>query len=233
MLNSLKRLLSLLSTSNLIALGLLLASIAAFIWLQRATPYNLYSEEGFQQLAATLGWRGPLLYMLVIAVAVVISQIPGLPLTLAAGALWGALPAGLYSVLGGFTGALIAYYLGHTLGRSVMKLLVGKVLIFSEERGERFLGVLIFVSRLLPLFPFDIISYAAGLSGLSVRTYALATLLGMIPSTLLLTYLGSAFTISLPIALELSAVALLVLVGLPIIIRRYNLWGLRDSIRFE
>lgn len=233
MLDLLKRLRLFIQPSNLIAFALLLISVAAFVWLQRATPYNLYSEKGFRTFADAMGWRGPFLYMLVIAVAVVISQIPGLPLTLAAGALWGPFPALLYSVVGGFVGAMIAYFLGRTLGRSVMLALVGKVMVFSKARGERFLGFIIFMSRLLPIFPFDIISYAAGFSGLSVGIYALATLLGMIPSTLLLTYLGSAFTISLSVALTMSGLALVILVGLPLLIKRYNLWGLRDSIRFE
>jgi uncharacterized membrane protein YdjX (TVP38/TMEM64 family) len=233
MVRLLKRFKALLTLSNLIAVLVLLLTISVFWFVQVQTHSNVFSEEGFKTLATSLGWWGPLLYALLVAIAVVVSQIPGVPLTIAAGALWGPFPALIYSVLGGFTGAMIAYFLGRTLGRSIMKVFVGKVMIFDKERGEWFIGLMIFVSRILPLFPFDIISYAAGVSGLSVGVYALTTLLGMIPSTLLLTYLGSAFTVSLPFALSISALASVMLVIVPLIIRRYNWLGLRDSIRLE
>jgi len=229
----LKRIKALLTPSNLIALAVLLLTVGIFLFIQAQTHINVFSENGFKDFAEALGVWGPIVYILLIAIAVVVSQIPGVPLTIAAGALWGPFPALLYSVLGGFTGAMIAYFLGRTLGRSIMKVLVGKVMVFNKDRGEVFIGFMIFVSRIVPLFPFDIISYAAGVSGLSVGLYATVTLLGMIPSTLLLTYLGSAFTISLPFALSISAVASVMLIVVPLIIRRYNWLGLRDSITLE
>ena len=233
MLYLLKRLKYLLQPQNLIAVAVLGVTLALFLWLQAATPYDLLSQAGLAQLSETLGWRGPFLYMLLIAIAVVVSQIPGVPLALAAGALWGPLPAGIYSVIGGFLGAMIAYTLGRTLGRSVVKVFAGKTLTFNDARGVWFIGGLIFVSRILPIFPFDIVSYAAGLSGLPVRIYSLVTFFGMIPSTFLLTYLGATFVIDSQAALALSGVAVLILVVSPFLIRRYNLAGLRDSISFD
>ena len=53
------------------------------------------------------------------------------------------------------------------------------------------MGVLV-LARLIPLFSFDIVSYGAGLTTMSLRAFALATFLGMIPPTFALTYLGSA-----------------------------------------
>ena len=233
MLEVLKRLRSLLTTSNLLALLVLLVSLFAFLYLQSQSDVNVFSEEGFRHLAASLGRWGPVLYIVLVALAVVVSQIPGIPLTIAAGALWGLLPATLYSIIGSFCGGMIAYFLGRSLGRSAMQVLTGKVLIFDKARGERYLALVILISRALPVFPFDIISYAAGLSGLSVSLYAIATFLGIIPSIFLLTYLGSAFVISLPFALGLSAIAAVTLVAIPVLIRRYNWLGLKDSIRFE
>lgn len=212
---------------------MLLLSAGVFVYLSQHPELNVFSKDGFQAFVQDLGWRGPVFYMIITAVAVVISQIPGVPLAMAAGALWGPLTAGIYSVIGGFTGGMIAYYLGRTLGRSAMKALTGRVMVFRKERGERYVGVLVFITRLLPVLSFDVISYAAGLSGLSTRVYAVATLLGMIPSTLFLTYVGSAFTVSLPLALGLSVIAGVLLVALPWCIRRYNWFGLRDSVQME
>lgn len=211
----------------------MLLSLLVYVWIATQVEVNLLTPEGLQQVITDAGIWGVLAYIAVIALAVVMSPIPGAPLTIAAGAVWGAVPAGIYSVIGGFTGSLIAYFIGRTLGRSAVKALTGKIVYFSKDKGEWLLGGLIFVTRLLPVLSFDLISYASGLTGLSVPIYASSTLLGMIPSTLLLTYLGDAFTIGARSAIALSAVFILLLVLLPWGIRRYNWLGLRDIVRIE
>lgn len=228
-----QRLRLLFNRQNLIAVGVLLLSLLIYAWIATQVEVNLLTPEGLQQVVNNAGVWGVLAYTAVIALAVVMSPIPGAPLTIAAGAVWGALPAGIYSVIGGFTGSLIAYFIGRTLGRSAVKALTGKIVYFSQDKGEWLLGGLIFVTRLLPVLSFDLISYASGLTGLSVPIYASSTLLGMIPSTLLLTYLGDAFTIGARSAIALSVVFILLLVLLPWGIRRYNWLGLRDIIRIE
>lgn len=223
---------ALFTCQNAIALATLLLSGLAF-WMVQRSEMNVFTADGLQQAVDGAGIVGPLVYISVLAVAVVISQIPEVPLAIAAGAVWGAVPAGIYSVIGCFLGGMIAYFLGKTLGRSAVKALTGKTIYFTKRRGEVYLGWLIFFTRLLPIFSFDLISYGAGISGLSLRIYALATFLGMIPPTFMLTYLGEAFTVGLPAAIAFSILFLLVLVGLPWGIRRYNWFGMKDVIQIE
>jgi uncharacterized membrane protein YdjX (TVP38/TMEM64 family) len=147
--------------------------------------------------------------------------------------IWGPWLGTLYSVAGGFLGGLIAYYLGRTLGRSLVKAITGKAFRFTEQRGERYLAVVVFVTRLLPVLSFDLVSYASGMSGLSVRLYAVATFLGMIPSTLLLTTLGSRLVLGGPTAFLLSLVAAFLILGLPFGVKRWNWLGLRELVRVE
>lgn len=218
---------------NTLALSILLLSLFVYIWVSAQTDVNLLTPEGLQQAVTGTGVWGVIVYIAVIALAVVMSPIPGAPLTVAAGAVWGAIPAGIYSVIGGFSGSLIAYFIGRSLGRSAVKSLTGKIIYFSKEKGEWLLGGLIFITRLLPVLSFDLISYGAGLTGLSLPIYASSTLIGMIPSTLLLTYLGEAFTLSAPAAISLSLLFVVLLVLIPWGIRRYNWLGLRDIVRIE
>lgn len=228
-----RRLAALLTSGNVVALLVLIASVGGVIWLQRRFEVDVFSREGLERLVDGMGWMGPLVYIGIIALAVVVSQLPGVPLTIAAGAVWGPVAAGIYSVIGAFIGGMIAYGLGRTLGRSVMKALTGKVVSFDTSRSERYLGWVIGLSRAVPIFSFDIISYAAGVTGLSVGVYALATLIGLLPSTFLLTYLGASLLISPVVAVSLSvAVAALLLLS-PWLIAKYNLFGLRDAIHFE
>ncbi|MEO0518035.1 MAG: hypothetical protein AAF171_12140 [Cyanobacteria bacterium P01_A01_bin.116] len=104
-----QRLKSLLNQQNVIALGVLLLSLLVYIWVSTQVDANLLTPEGLQQAVTDAGIWGVLVYIAVIALAVVMSPIPGAPLTIAAGAVWGAIPAGIYSVIGGFSGSLIAY----------------------------------------------------------------------------------------------------------------------------
>lgn len=217
---------------NGIALAVFLFCWLVCWWLQHP-EINLFTPAGFKLAVNSLGFAGPLVYMGVLALSVVISPIPSAPLAVVAGAIWGPILAGIYSVIGGFVGSLIAYFLGRTLGRSAIKALTGKVIYFSKQRGEVYLGWFIFITRLLPVLSFDLISYAAGMANLSLPIYASATLLGMIPSTLLLTYMGKAFTVGLPLGVTFSVIFLILLIGLPWAIRRYNLLGMKDIIRFE
>jgi uncharacterized membrane protein YdjX (TVP38/TMEM64 family) len=119
------------------------------------------------------------------------------------------------------------------LGRSAIRAISGKVVVFDTSRGERYLGWIVAVSRAIPVLSFDIISYAAGISGLSAGIYAVATLLGMIPSTFLLTYVGSAFMVSPWLALGLSGLVAVLLAASPWLIERYNPFGLCDLVRIE
>lgn len=224
---------ALVTPGNAAAAIVLALGVAAVVWLQSRFDVDLFSREGLSEAVDGMGWYGPVLYMLVIALAVVVSQLPGLPLTIAAGAIWGPFAAGVYSVIGGFIGGMIAYVLGRTLGRSAIAALTGKVVTFDTSRGERYLGWIILVSRAIPVLSFDVISYAAGMTGLRVGIYATATFLGMIPSTFLLTYLGSSLVLSPWIGLALSGLVAVLLVASPWLIARYDLFGLRDAIRVE
>lgn len=217
---------------NVIALTILLSGGLLCLWLYHPS-LELFSPEGFKRVINQAGFLGPLVYIGLLTVSVVISPIPSAPLAMVAGAIWGPVLAGIYSVIGGFLGGVIAYFIGYSLGRSAVKVLTGKAVYFSKRRGEVFLGWIIFVTRLLPVLSFDLISYGAGITGLSFPIYAIATLFGMIPSTFLLTYLGSAFTVGLPLGIALSVVFLVVLVGLPWAIQRYNWFEMKDIIRIE
>ncbi|MGF1603923.1 MAG: TVP38/TMEM64 family protein [Thermosynechococcaceae cyanobacterium] len=119
-----------------------------------------------------------------------------LPFTVAAGIVWGPLPAAIYSVIGLYVGSLIAYFIGRTWGRSIAKVLTGKAIYISKHRGDRYLGTIVLVAHLIPVMPYDLISYGAGISGLSFRWFAIPCLLGLIPCVLLLTHVGAALTLN-------------------------------------
>ncbi len=212
-------------------LGFLLTGLG--LWWGWQSDLEILTPSGLQQIVSQSGPWGPLFYIGVLAISVVVSQIPGVPLALAAGAIWGPFLAGIYSVLGAFLGGVVAYGLGHSLGRPAVKNLTGKSISFSTERGETYIGGLIFLTRLLPIFSFDLISYGAGISGLSFPIYASATLFGMIPSTFLLTYMGATVTVGLGLGTGLAVLFAMAFVGLPWLMHRHNWLNIRELVCVE
>lgn len=196
-------------------------SVGLMWWLEPRSLQFINPEHLPATLASVGGW-GPVIYIAIISLSVVISQIPGAPLAIAAGAVWDPPIAGIYTVIGGFSGALIAYGLGRRIGQPIIKALTGKTLSFATDQGEGDLGWMIFVTRLLPIFSFDLVSYGAGVAGLSFPIYASATFLGMVPSTLLLTYLGDSLQLGGGSLLALGGFFLVAFVGMPLLLHRFN-----------
>lgn len=227
------RLQALVTVPNTIALAFFLLCTLAGWWLVTQSGINLSSPQNFVESIKNLGGVGILAYIGFLIVAIVIGPIPSTPVTVAAGAVWGPLPAALYGVIGLCLGSIAAYWIGRTLGRSAVQALIGKSIYFSKHRGEVYLGWIVFVTHLIPVMPYDLVSYGAGISGLSFPIFAVANLLGLIPNTLLLTCMGSAFTIGFPIAVTLAIVFLVMLIVLPWGVKRHNWLGLRDTIRLE
>lgn len=143
-----------------------------------------------RQWVDSLGVWGPVAFAVVYALAVT-ALLPGSVLTASAGALFG-LPVGAGAVLVGATaGAVLSFGLARWLGRPVVARYAGsgrlaRLDAFLTRRG--FVAVLLV--RLVPLFPFSVINYGAGVAGVRLSSYVTATALGIIPGTLVYTGLG-------------------------------------------
>lgn len=172
-------------------------------WLQQAGPW------------------APLIFMALMATSVVISPIPSLPLDIAAGATFGPMLGTAYAVFGAEIGAIASFLIGRMLGREVLAKLLRTNVAFCERCSDRHLAIFVLLARLVPLFSFDVISYGAGLTNMSLRTFAFVTFVGMIPPTFALTYAGSRVASGawLMMVSGLAMVAMMVL--LPKLVLRY------------
>ncbi|HBH80863.1 MAG TPA: hypothetical protein DDY39_13645, partial [Nitrospira sp.] len=172
-------------------LGALLAVLAgAYAAASSLDLGELLKPEGIADQLRAAGPFGPFVFMLLMATAVVISPIPSLPLDLAAGATYGVTLGTTYAVIGAEIGAIVSFLIGRFLGREALTKILRIDISFCERCSDRHLALVVFLSRLLPIFSFDLVSYGAGLTNMSLRAFAVATLLGMIGPTFLLTYAG-------------------------------------------
>jgi uncharacterized membrane protein YdjX (TVP38/TMEM64 family) len=219
--------------STFIAAGALIILVVVAVVARRRLNVPLFSGEGLRLLIAELGPWAPVAFVGVLAVTVVVSHLPGLPLTIAAGMIWGPVSGAALAVTGGLLGSIIAYSIGRYLGGSIVFLFTGKHLTVTPNRGRAVAGLTIFVARLIPLMPFDLISYAAGVAAVPIGAYATATALGMAPSTLLLTYLGKSFTGNSTLSILLTAVAAGAFVAVPLLCRKHRPRCLEGVFQFE
>jgi uncharacterized membrane protein YdjX (TVP38/TMEM64 family) len=90
------------------------------VWLSIHFNLSLFAPERLLQTIRRLEMLRLIAYIGVLALSVVISPVPGAPIAVIAGTIWGSLLAGVYSVIGGFLGSMIAYYIGRTLGRTAI-----------------------------------------------------------------------------------------------------------------
>lgn len=211
-----------------VALALVLA---AGLFLGYANRDALSADALSRSLAGAGVWA-PLAFIGFYAAATVLF-LPGAVLTLAAGALFGAVPGALYSLVGATLGATLAFVIARYLAADWVARKAGgrlKQLIEGvEAEGWRFVAFV----RLAPLFPFNLVNYALGLTRIPLVAYAAASFVCMFPGALAYAWLGHTGREALTggdgtIRNALFALALLALVAfLPRLVRRYRQAGIR------
>ena len=205
----------------LTASALLFLLFGTFLLAQWFDFRELLDPERIAGWLHQAGPFAPLAFMALMATSVVISPLPDLPLVIAAGATFGTMLGTAYSVIGAEIGAIASFLIGRALGREVLTRILRTSVTFCERCSDRHLAIFVFLARLVPLFSFDVISYGAGLTNMSLRTFAVVTFVGMIPPTFALTYVGSQVVSGawLMIVSGLAMVAVLLL--LPKLVLRY------------
>ncbi|HEC05721.1 MAG TPA: TVP38/TMEM64 family protein, partial [Thiolapillus brandeum] len=144
-----------------------------------------------QQWMKQAGAAAPLLFMLVYAIGTVLFQ-PGSVMTLAGGALFGPVLGTFYNLTGATLGAALAFVIARYLASDWVEQKTGgrmkKLKEGVEKEGWRFVAFV----RLVPLFPFNLLNYALGLTRIRFSHYLIATYICMMPGALAYSYLGYA-----------------------------------------
>ena len=174
-----------------IKLGCGVLAVAASGWGLTSFEYERYLSSTVlaQWLIGTGPWA-PLLLIGSIICTVVIPPIPSLPLVLAAGAAFGPFDGALYAVIGAEIGATVCFLVARALGRETLSRVMKTDATFGQMCTDHQLMGMVCVARLIPIFSFEV-SFGAGLTNISLKNFALATLFGMAPPTFAFTYLGS------------------------------------------
>lgn len=145
--------------------------------------------EHLETLLKEYGAAAPLIFMVVYAVGTVFF-LPGSVLTLLGGALFGPYWGTLYNLTAATIGAMLSFLVARYLASDWVNKKTGgrmKQLINGvEKEGWRFVAF----TRLVPLFPFNLLNYALGLTRISFSQYSITTYICMLPGAIAYTYLG-------------------------------------------
>lgn len=145
--------------------------------------------DALQSWIEGAGAAAPMLFMLVYIVGTVFF-FPGSVLTLLGGALFGPVLGTFYNLTAATLGAMLSFLVARYLASDwVMNKTGGRLKQLMdgvEKEGWRFVAFV----RLVPLFPFNLLNYALGLTRISFSQYSIATYICMLPGAIAYTYLG-------------------------------------------
>jgi uncharacterized membrane protein YdjX (TVP38/TMEM64 family) len=208
-----------------LALGIAVISalVALYVLLSRSGALDTLTNgpllrAGIEQL----GWIGPFAVITLMTGAIVLSPIPSAPIALAAGAAYGHTWGTIYVLIGAEAGALIAFSIARLLGCNFMQKFCKRGSPLRLLGSQNALMAIVFASRLLPFISFDAVSYAAGLTPLSLWRFAAATLAGIIPASFVLAHFGAEMVSADTDRIAISVLAIGAITLIPIAIKVFR-----------
>jgi len=150
--------------------------------------FELFTMDNIDKMDAWfegLGIWAPIIFILV-WIAACVFFLPGLPVTIVGGLVFGAVQGSIYSSIGSILGATAAFLVGRYAARGMVEGLVRKNKVLQKiddgvkQQGWRML----MITRLVPIFPFNAQNYVYGLTKISLPTYFIVSWICMLPATI-------------------------------------------------
>jgi uncharacterized membrane protein YdjX (TVP38/TMEM64 family) len=175
---------------TILKVALIAVLLGATIYLF-ATNEDLFRNPQLIK-AEVLRWGawGPVGFMLLYAFGPSL-LVPGAVMTLAAGLAFGTVWGSVYSVVGADLGALVAFAAGRFLGKGfVNRLLSGRFGETLDKIARNGFQIILYL-RVFPVIPYNALNLLAGASPIAFRDYFWASMIGMVPGTILFAFLGN------------------------------------------
>jgi len=177
--------------TKVIKIIIVLAVIAALV--AAAKLFDL--KQGFRDTLAWISGLGPVGPLIFIALYIVVCVLllPGSIPTLGAGVVFGVVKGSVAVSIGSTLGATCAFLIGRYLARNWVsgKIAGNEKFKAIDEAVGREGWKIVLLTRLSPVFPFNLLNYAFGLTKVSLKHYFAASWVGMIPGTIMYVYIGS------------------------------------------
>ena len=172
---------------------LIIAVVVVAGLLVSAKVFNIHTHlQSVLEWIKNFGSWGPIIFSVIYILCCVLF-IPGSVLTLAAGLLFGVVSGSVIVSFASTTGAALSFLIGRYVAREAIEKKIADNEKFAAIDGavanEGFKIVLL--TRLSPVFPFNLLNYAYGLTKVKFKDYLLSSWIGMMPGTVMYVYLGT------------------------------------------
>ncbi len=190
-------------------------SLGLMLWFLGFSPWKMSIDPTtlIEQIEQLKGWA--ILGFILLYILLTIVGIPGIPLTMVGGLLFGVIWGTFWSVIAATLGAIAAFLVARYLLRDWVEKKLGRhraLIQFNRATAKMPLKFVLFV-RLAPILPFNFSNFLFGLTPIDLKSYVLGTFFGIIPGTLTYTWLGITGNLALQGSNRLS-----ILIGLPLAI---------------
>lgn len=189
--------------------------IAVVVYLMN--KYNFlkgYGPEDIRDFIQKKGILAPIVYVLLLSLLPLL-LFPDSVLVIAGGMLFGLVRGTILTSIGSLIGGVIAFLISRAFGSKVVRKITKKDLVLFEKYKGYSGFFIILLLRLIPLFPFKVVSYSAGLTDMKLRDFCLATVIGSLPGIIVYTNLGDkandfgskGFYVSIALVVSLFAIS--------------------------
>ncbi len=206
-----------------IKLAVIIALICAYLFI---TPvkvainravfiFSMLDVEAIKGYILSFGIWAPVVSFLLMIFQSIAAPLPAFLITFANAALFGWVKGAILSWTSSMAGAVLCFYIARIYGRTTVERLTNRFALQEVDKFfDKYGNYAILIARLLPFVSFDIVSYAAGLTSMSLWSFLWATGLGQLPATIVYSYVGGMLTGGV----KTFVTALLILFSLSILI---------------
>ncbi len=175
-------------------IAMLTALIALVVALKLSGATEFLDPQRLQEWISSYGLMAPVIFILLYSIAPALF-LPGLPLTILAGVIFGPVWGVVYTIIGATIGASIAFLIARYTARDWIsgKLTAPRWKKLDEDVARQGWKVVAF-TRLIPLFPFNLLNYAFGLTNVRFSHYVVTSFICMLPATIAFISLSSSLS---------------------------------------
>ncbi|MBL4934287.1 TVP38/TMEM64 family protein [Clostridium sp. YIM B02515] len=188
-----------LKKSTLIKLGFLLLIICLYLFVPQVNTtvkklvvlFSMLDISTMKEYIKSFGAWAPVVSLVLMMFQSIAAPLPAFIITFANAWLFGWFFGAILSWSGAMLGAILCYYISKLYGRPAAEKFVGKkALDISDKFFNKYGPYAILIARLLPFISFDAVSYAAGLTSISLWSFLWSTGIGQLPATIVYSVLG-------------------------------------------
>jgi len=178
-----KKLLTVTAALILAIVGVRISGVHEYISLENARLLENWVSQ--------FGILGPVVYILIYILACILF-LPGLPVTIMGALAFGAIRGMIFTSIGSILGASAAFLIARYAAREPMeKWIKGNEQFEKIDKGVQKHGWrMLMITRLVPLFPFNLQNFAYGLTKVKLRTYVLVSWICMLPGVMAYSFMA-------------------------------------------